>query len=100
MLLENEDGVADGNDAPAMAKKARRNAKSQDIHTGLPFAIKVMQLCNAAGESGRACIIVAIKTMQSEDFFSFLVSGLSWTGEIGGSGYVYFCKTRCGTKEM
>jgi hypothetical protein len=79
---------------------SNRHKARAPIH-GIPFAIKVMQLSNAGGEAGPACVIIAIKGMPEDEFLAFEnVLGLSWTANIGGAGFLYLAKTRCGTKLM
>lgn len=59
-----------------------------------------MHVCNAGGESGPVCVVIAVKQMPADAWFGVKVVGLSWVADIGGKGMIYFCKTRCGTKEM
>jgi hypothetical protein len=85
---------------PNVRKKSKGKNKSQSVDNSLPFAIKVVQHCNASGKSGPACVVIAIKQMPSDVWFVQEVMGLSWVSRIGAKGVVYFCKTRCGTKAM
>ncbi len=81
-------------------KSSARRKKTVGASNALPFAIKVMQLCNAEGDAGPACVIIAVKSMPPDVFSVQKVMGLSWTAQMGGEGYVYFSRTRCGTKAM
>jgi hypothetical protein len=91
-----DDAAEEETTVPTTAK----SKKSRNAPTQLPFAIKVMQLCNAAGESGKPCVIIAVKGMPADAFFVASVVGLSWSNCGSESGTVYICKTRCGTAEM
>jgi hypothetical protein len=86
------------------AKKSgngRNRHKSRSVNNGLPFAIKVMHCASAAGESMPACVVVAAKNMPAESFYVHEnVLGLSWSTQIGASGFLYIAKTRCGTKGL
>ena len=97
-MLKGLDAEEDNNNP--VVTNTRINIKTKSIQSGLAFAIKVMQLQNAGGEAGRATILVAIKDMPPDVFVVCEVKGLTWTNHIGGSGFVYFSKTRCGTKKM
>ncbi len=55
-------------DSTPIVPSKRRNARSIDIVSDFPFAIKVMQLCNAAGNSCRPCIIIAVKSSSRHIF--------------------------------
>ena len=66
----------------------------------LGFAIKVMQMINAAGENSEFVCIIAVKQMPPETWHVEVVPGLSMDSHIGAKGYLYFTHTRCGTAGM
>lgn len=64
-----DDTASDG--VPQANSKKRKHGKVQCNRNSnqLPFAIKNMHLCNAAGEIGRPCLVVAVKNMPADTFF-------------------------------
>ncbi len=64
------------------------------------YAIKVMHLCNAHGDVGTLTAVVAVDSMDAEDFHVERIAGFSNTCAAGQSGYIYFTKTRAGNKNM
>ena len=99
-LLKEVDRVEDENVEETATKSSNRGSKTRSISNALPFAIKVGALINAAGEKGPCLMIIAIPNMPENEFHFEKINALSFTCEIGQIGYLYFCKTRCGTKEM
>ena len=83
-----------------LPQSTSRGSKTRSISTGLPFAIKVQTLNNAQGDMGPAVLIVAVKSFPEGRWLCEEVTSLSFTSELGQKGYLYFAKTRCGTKEM
>jgi hypothetical protein len=77
-----------------------RGSKTRSISNDLPFAIKVGALINAGGEKGPAIMIISTPKMPEGEWHVEEVKGLGFTCEIGQVGYLYFSKTRCGTKSM
>ena len=80
--------------------KLKSEVKSTKAGSALPFAIKMMELIGAAGACSDLVLIVAIKEMGKDDWLHVDVKGMGTTCEIGSSGHIYFCKTRCGTGPM
>lgn len=73
---------------------------SEDAVNGLSIFLKWMHLCNAIGESSPLVLIASVPSMSEKDFFAQKVVGLTHTGEMGGSGWLYCCRTRGGNAEM
>jgi len=81
--------------------KATQKGKSKSSTSDrLPFAIKVMHMINASGETAPFVVILALKGMSDEEWHVEEVLGLALSNHIGAKGYIYFSRTRCGTKAM
>lgn len=65
-----------------------------------PYAIKVMHLCNAAGEVGPLVAVVAIDDLDTDAFHVAAIPGFANTAAAGQVGYIFFTKTRAGNKRM
>lgn len=65
----------------------------------LPFAIKVMHMCSAAGECSAFVAVLSVTNFEKEQWHVEEVVGLSHTRPLE-TGYLYFSKNRCGTEEM
>mmetsp|Transcript_17481 Transcript_17481/g.26036 ORF Transcript_17481/g.26036 Transcript_17481/m.26036 type:complete len:175 (-) Transcript_17481:862-1386(-) len=81
-------------------KNTQRGKKKSDNSNKTSFAIKVMQMINAAGDNSCFVGILAIKNMPPDTFHVEEVAGLSLSTHVGARGLVYFSRTRCGTKAM
>ena len=64
------------------------------------IASKVMQMISATGEKSCFVAILALKGMEPEAWHVESVAGLSTSSHIGARAFIYFSKTRCGTKTM
>lgn len=95
-LLNEKDYIIDAEDTI----KLKSEIKSTKAGSGLPFAIKMMEMIGACGACSDLVLIVAIKEMGKDDWLHVDVKGMGTTCEIGSSGHVYFSKTRCGTGPM
>lgn len=95
-LLNEKDYIIDAEDTI----KLKSEIKSTKAGSGLPFAIKFMELIGACGACSDLVLIVAIKEMGKDDWLHVDVKGMGTTCGIGSSGHVYFSKTRCGTGPM
>lgn len=73
---------------------------SDEAASGLSIFLKWMHLCNAIGESGPLVLLAALPNMPEGTFFVQKVSGLTHTGELGGFGWLYCCRTRGGNAPM
>jgi hypothetical protein len=90
--IDEEDGI--------FPKSSAKGKKSSSQDNDLAFAIKVMHLSNAAGDSGPACVLLANKRMPKDKFYVKHVKGLYWGNGVSRTGILYVCQTRAGTKEM
>ena len=79
-------------------KKMNKKGKLHD-NNRLPFAIKVMQMCNAQGECSPFVCIISVLSFEAKQWHVERVRGLTHTGSMG-VGFLYFAKNRCGTEEM
>jgi len=74
---------------------------SVDVHGGeLNVIVKYFGLGNAGGNIGIPVLIVAIKDMDPNVFFTKKVTGLTNTCEAGSGGYLYFCRSKCGNAAL
>jgi hypothetical protein len=87
-----EDGEVLVSTPPGKTKSGKSNQ--------LPFGIKVMQMISAAGENSPFVAVPAVSDMEPNTWHVEEVPGLSLSSHVGAVGYVYFSKTRCGTREM
>jgi hypothetical protein len=62
--------------------------------------IKWMFLCTAAGHIGDDVFLLSDSTMGEEDFQYVRIRGLTHTCNPAASGWLCFCKTRCGNEKF
>ena len=74
--------------------KLPTHARHSEQHLHLSFAIKMLWVFSGSGDNGPCTLCYAIPSMPEGEFLCVKVVGLSWTGEMGAIGYVYFSKTR------
>jgi hypothetical protein len=60
----------------------------------LPVGVKWLHMGSAHGEYADLVVIIAIDSMQEDDYWVKSIPGLSQSNKIGSSGYLVFCKTR------
>lgn len=93
--LYNVEGYpVDANGIVVCNLKLPTHTRHSEQHLHLPFAIKTLWLFSGNGDNGDCTFSYAIPSMPDGEFLCVEVVGLSWTGEIGAIGYVYFSKTR------
>jgi hypothetical protein len=84
----NEQGIV------ILKAKAPKHGREAYHHYGLPFAIKVLWLFNAAGHTGPLSLIVATKNLPEGKFLCYAVRGLNVTNDPNRFGYLYFAHNR------
>ena len=99
-LLDDDEIKVLGDNEDDIKIKRLQGGRRKSRSTTLPFAIKLMHMISAFGESSDLVLIIAVKNMQEYDWCVEEVNGLAYSSYIGAKGYIYFCKTRCGTKDM
>lgn len=85
-----------------MREKGDRNRQvtSVDASGELNLLVKFFALGNAAGNTGDPVLIVAISEMPEGEFFVLWVVGVTNSTMLGTGGWLYCCKTKCGTPSM
>ena len=99
-LLQEDEFEHVGDDDDAIEVKRLSGGRNKSKSTTLPFAIKLMHMISAFGESSDLVLIIAIPTLPANEWYVEEVNGLSYSSHVGSKGFIYFCRTRCGIKQM
>lgn len=91
--------ASSGQDCDVLFKR-NQQAKSTNSGCKLGFGIKTFLCASAGGTVGDMVLIVAVKDMEADQWHHESIPGLSITSDtLSGPGHMYFCKTRCGTRD-
>lgn len=66
----------------------------------LPFAIKWLQLADAAGSTAPMLLIIGVADIPKDEAQMYSLFGLNYTGDPRAEGYIIFCKTRAAFDEV
>lgn len=68
--------------------------------SSLPNNLNWLALNNAGGEAGPLVLMIAVPTMEEDNYFATQVLSMGSTTAMGERGWIYFSKTRGGCSSM